>query len=255
MSGVNHFLWLQEISVDGVPFLPQLEQWLIEHREEILKDDYIWRTLSAAKIDFMLKHGVMPIGDTMHWTGAEWPWWYRSSPEVRGQYNEKVPDYGWNHLAEWTSEQSRRFEDWAKDERIRISQVFPPTESDELMVPLIESIAFDIPRTLVLNVMNSEGNLPNMPRAFQIEAPVNVSGAGIKKIQMPPLPRHILAHVYRDRVAPVEMELAAYQEHRRDFLIELILMDKFAVSLKQAEDFVDEILGLPWNFEMKAHYQ
>jgi hypothetical protein len=32
-------------------------------------------------------------------------------------------------------------------------------------------------------------------------------------------------------------------------------MDKFAVSLKQAEDFVDEILGLPWNFEMKAHYQ
>lgn len=255
MSGVNHFLWLQQATVDGKPFLPMLRQWLCDHRREVLEDDFIWRTTSAARMDFFLRHGVVPIGDTMHWTGAEWPWWYRSDAEVRMEFNEKDPSDGWAYLSDWTKGQTEKFGQWAENQEIRITEAFPPNESDELMVPLIESLALDIPRRFVINVMNRGGFVPGIPQDFQVEAPVMVTRNGLQPENMTPLPKHVLAHILRDRVAPVEMELAAYLEGRRDFLEELILMDKYAVSLKQVRAFLDEILSLPWNEQMKRHYQ
>jgi len=255
MSGVNHFLWLQDLWIDGQPFFDQLKAWLVERRDSLSADQYIWRTISAAKIDFFLKHGVLAIGDTMHWTGAEWPWWCRSNAEMRAAYNEKYPEDGWQHLSQWTAGQTDQFAAWSKDESIKISQVFPPNRSDELMIPLIETLSAGPPRVFVLNMLNTAGCVPGIPLDFQIEAPVYASMNGLQPLPLPSLPRQILAHIYRDRIAPVEMELSAYNEGRRDFLVELVLMDKYAVSLRQANALVDEILDLPWNTSMKNHYQ
>jgi alpha-galactosidase/6-phospho-beta-glucosidase family protein len=51
------------------------------------------------------------------------------------------------------------------------------------------------------------------------------------------------------------MELAAYTTGRRDYLEELVLMDKWATSLSQVRAFVDEILSLPYHQEMREHYR
>ena len=87
--------------------------------------------------------------------------------------------------------------------------------------------------------MNKDQVVPGIPEDFQIEAPVRVSRQGLERLRMPPLPKPILAHILRDRVAPVEMELAAYQQGRRDFLEELILMDKYASSINQVRAFLN----------------
>lgn len=63
-----------------------------------------------------------------------------------------------------------------------------------------------------------------------------------------------MANIMRDRVAPVEMELCAYESGDIELLVELVLMDKWATGMAQARAFVEEILALPYHAEMRAHF-
>ncbi len=82
-----------------------------------------------------------------------------------------------------------------------------------------------------------------------------VSKHGIQPIQTDGLPSELIAYILRDRVAPVEVELAAFEQGSRELLFQLILMDPWTRSEQQAHDLLDAILSLPWNEEMKAYYQ
>ena len=136
-----------------------------------------------------------------------------------------------------------------------MSEAFPPEHSGEVMVPLIESIACDVPRVLIGNVLNSGDFVPGIPRDFAVEIPTLVSRRGIEGIQTKGLPDAVLAQIWRDRVGPVTIELAAYDEGSRERLLELILADPWTHSLDQAEAMLDEILAMPEHAEMRAHYQ
>ena len=92
-----------------------------------------------------------------------------------------------------------------------VSEAFPPEHSGEVMVPLIESIACDMPRVLIGNVLNSGDFVPGIPRDFAVEIPTLVSKRGIEGIQTQELPDAVLAQIWRDRVGPVTIELAAYE--------------------------------------------
>ena len=50
------------------------------------------------------------------------------------------------------------------------------------------------------------------------------------------------------------MELAAFENHSREFLIDLIMMDPFNRTKDQAEGFLKEILDLPYHGEMKEYF-
>jgi alpha-galactosidase/6-phospho-beta-glucosidase family protein len=65
----------------------------------------------------------------------------------------------------------------------------------------------------------------------------------------------VLAQIWRDRVGPVTIELAAYDEGSRERLLELILADPWTHSLDQATTMLDEILAMPEHAEMRARYQ
>ena len=65
----------------------------------------------------------------------------------------------------------------------------------------------------------------------------------------------MLAQIWRDRVGPVTIELAPYDEGSWERLRELVLADPWTRSLTQAEAMVDEILAMPEFAEMRAHYQ
>jgi len=113
----------------------------------------------------------------------------------------------------------------------------------------------DIPRVFIVNVLNKGFLVPGIPEDFEVEVPALCSAAGVHPITTSSLPKTIIAHTLRDRVAPVEMELAAYENGSIDYLRELVLMDKWATSMKQVSAFVDEILDLPYHKEMKEHYR
>ena len=64
----------------------------------------------------------------------------------------------------------------------------------------------------------------------------------------------MIAQILRDRVAPVTIELAAYDRRSTGGLVDLVLTDPWTRSLDQAEQLVDEILAMPQHAEMRAHY-
>ena len=97
--------------------------------------------------------------------------------------------------------------------------------------------------------------MPGIPDDFAVEAQCLCQKDGIHPIRSKPLPRSILSYILRDRVAPVEMELEAYNKGSKELLLQVIMMDRFCTSREQASSFLDEILALPYHEEMRKHYK
>jgi len=51
------------------------------------------------------------------------------------------------------------------------------------------------------------------------------------------------------------MELAAYEKGNRALLTQLVMMDKWTQSVKNANDLIDEIFALPYHKELREHYR
>ncbi|NTV84770.1 MAG: alpha-glucosidase/alpha-galactosidase, partial [Bacteroidales bacterium] len=136
----------------------------------------------------------------------------------------------------------------------KMTDYLPPRKSAEQMVPIIESIACDLPRTYIVNVLNAGGYVPGIPVNFAVEIPAQVSARGIQAIQTAGLPPLVLQTLIRDRVVPWEIELQAYLKGQKKLLVELVSMDPWTRSYQQASDFVGEILSMSFHTEMKEHY-
>jgi alpha-galactosidase len=113
----------------------------------------------------------------------------------------------------------------------------------------------DIPRVLIANIFNSGSFVPGVPADFEVEIPTLVSKRGIEGIQTRGLPTSLQAYILKDRVAPVNMELEAYETGSKELLFELILMDPWTRSEQQAWSLLEDILALPYHEEMRRHYR
>ena len=69
------------------------------------------------------------------------------------------------------------------------------------------------------------------------------------------VPPALTAYIVRDRVAPIEVELEAYQTGSKELLLQLILMDPHTKSEGQACRLLDDILALPFHEDMRQHYR
>ena len=123
------------------------------------------------------------------------------------------------------------------------------------MIPLIESLACGVEHNVIVNVLNERGYVPGIPNDFAVEVPAFCGRQGIQPIATDRLPEPILARAMRDRVAPVNMELAAYDAHDLEMLVDLVMMDPWSRSREQAAGLVHEILDLPFHAEMKEWYR
>jgi alpha-galactosidase len=211
--------------------------------------------LSPKVVDLYRRFGAVPVGDTSHWSGAAWPWWYHSDDATEQAWHED-PKLGWDHYIEGSHANAARFASAAAEPRARVTDLFPPKLSGEAMIPIVEAIACDLPRVIYgVNLLNRGSYVAGVPQDFEIEVPALVSKRGIQPIQTDGLPPALIAHTLRDRVAPVELELAAYLAGSRDLLVQMILMDAWARSETQVRAFVDEVMALPHYAELAAHYQ
>ena len=254
IPGVNHFVWLTHLYHRGQDVMPLFDRWLetdaARYWETCKPSDF----LGPVAVDLYKKFGVFPIGDTCNPGGGSWPYWYHVDDETEKRWHESptqwYEDYfGW--LARTVAEIRRAGEDTA----IPVTQVFPPKASGEVMVPIIEAIACDIPRIIIGNIPNSGDFVPGVPRDFAVEIPLLVSKRGIQGVKTGGLPVPLTAYILRDRVAPVEVELEAYETGRKDRLLQLILMDPYTQSMPQACQLLDDILALPFNEAMRQHYR
>ncbi len=246
VAGVNHFVWLTHLYHEGRDLLPQLRveeatgPWGTSRRENMYQ-----------------LFGVHPIGDTCGWSGALWPWWNSTETTTEEGWKDdpQERDTFWDSYFNHVAEEPGKIRRVAHDESVRVTEAYPPRKDDELIVPLIESIACDLPRVFILNLQNNGGFVPGIPRDFEVEIPALASKRGIQGIATTRLPKEVVLHTIRDRVVPVEMELYAYSTGRKDLLLQLILLDKWAASMAQAEAFLEDILALPYHEEMRRHYR
>ena len=243
ISGVNHFVWLTHLYHQGTDMLPVLS--------ESVKDS------TDSRHVLYKQFGVHPIGDTAGWTGALWPWWNNVDKMHIDFWKDDPDDFtnGWDSYFNMVNKQAEDIKKHSSDLSIKVTEIYPPNKDDELMIPLIESLACDIPRVFILNVQNTNEFVPGIPRDFEVEIPALASKRGVQGMKTNGLPKQVLLHTLRDRVIPVEMELEAYETGSRDLLLQLIFMDKSTGSTRQAKDFLDEILLLPYHKEMKEHYK
>ena len=210
------------------------------------------------RVNFYQTHGVYPIGDTVCWTGASWPWWYHTDEDHDRYYEvgEGLPHDSWQNLFDENVDSFRQYIDIANDTSRKMTDMIGGKNSGgNDMVSIVESMTADIPKVFTVNVLNKGQLVPGIPEDFEVEVPALISASGVHPMQTEPLPKPVIAHTLRDRVAPVEMELAAYESGSLEYLKELVLMDKWSTSMSQTEAFLDEILNLPYHEEMKKHYR
>jgi alpha-galactosidase len=254
VAGVNHFLWITRLCYKGQDVFPLLDKWIEEQTAAGWKKaDATPPTRKAA--DLYRQYGAFPIGDTAGPSGASWPWWYHTDREVEKSWDEPLQSDFWDYYFKYVKENADRFQQIAADTSVKVTEVFPPTTTDELIIPLVESIACDIPRILVTNILNSGNFVPGIPNDFEVEIPTLVSKRGIQGIRATGLPKPILAQILRDRIAPIEMELEAYNNRDQNLLRQMILMDKWCRSAEQADALIRDVLALPYHSEMREHYR
>jgi len=205
-------------------------------------------------VDLYKKFGIFPIGDTATPGGGTWPWWYHINDEVEKKWKED-PEEWYNRYFIGGKEKIEQMNKISKDMSVKLTDIYPPKKSDEIIVPLVESIACDIPRVLQVNIPNTGNFVPGVPQDFEVEIPALVSKRGIQGIKTHGLPKPLISYLLRDRVAPVEVELQAYENGSKEMLLQLILMDPWTKSEEQAKGFLEDILGLPYHEEMRKHYR
>jgi alpha-galactosidase len=252
MPGVNHFIWLTEFAHNGEDAYPTLDRWVSEKADQYQRTHPPSDILGPKALDLYEKFGVFPIGDTCTPGGGSWPWWYHTDKAVEKIWRED-PDLWWNSYLGQLDRGGKGQAELLK-ESTRLTDNIPPKKSRQLTVPVIESIKGDIPRVIQLNILNSGKYLEGIPENFEVEISGRVSGRGVEGMKMKSLPRSLVQYILRDRVAPVELELEAYDAGSREGLVELIEMDPWTRSDKQARGLLDDVLALPEFASMNKHY-
>jgi alpha-galactosidase len=254
IPGVNHFIWLTKMFYQGQDVLPKFQRWVEEESARYFATCGESDHMGPKPVDLYKRFGVVPIGDTATAGGGSWGWWYHKDDDTERQWKENPAQF-WDWYFQWVDQVARDNIRIANDPSAKMTEYLKPEMSGEQMVPIIESIACDLPRTFIVNLANTGEYVPGVPADFAVEIPALVSKRGIQGIQTGGLPTAVLSYLLRDRVAPWEVELAAYRLGSRRLLEELVGMDPWTKSMSQARDFVTELLDMPGQEEMKRHYR
>jgi alpha-galactosidase len=254
IPGVNHFVFLTHFTYKGENAYPLLDRWIEEKAEDYWKTCGFSDHMGPKPVDVYKRFGLYPIGDTATPGGGTWPWWYHVDDETEKRWKED-PKTWYEGYFVGGKQRVEEMNKLAKDSSMKLTEVYPPKSSGEVIIPLVESIALDIPRVLQVNIPNTGKFIEGIPQDFEVEIPALVSKKGIQGIKVNGLPKSIIGLILRERVAPVEMELSAYIEGSKEKLLQLILMDPWTKSEEQARAFLEEILSLPSHKEMREHYR
>ena len=254
IPGVNHFVWLTDFYYKGESAFPILDKWIVNDSASYWKRCGPCDDLGPKAVDLYRRYGVFPIGDTCNPGGGTWPWWYHTDSETEKRWKEN-PEGWWNEYFASYLEQMNQIVRISSDSTRNVTQVFSPEHSGENIVPLVESLACDIPRVMQVNIPNSGNFVEGVPLDFEVEIPGLVSKTGIQGIKTRGLPQPLKSIMQRERVTQVEVELEAYQRQSRELLLQLVLTDPWTKSMAQAEDLLKDIFKMQCHFEMTQHYK
>ena len=276
MIGFNHVIWLTKFKYKGEDAYKYLDDFVKEDAEKFWK---VWREnvynpfdvdLSPAAIDMYKTYGLLPIGDTVRGGTWKYHWDLKTKQYWYGPYGGPDSEIGWAmYLARLRSRLNslaRAVFDLSKP----IAQYYPPRRSGESLVEIMDAIANNIEKThyvlhsevlsgkpvqvpIQVNIAN-RGAISGIPGDVAVEVPGRVSGRGVEPVVMTSLPRKVYKYVILPRLMRAEWAIEAFLTGGRDHLFNWLIVDPRTKSIKQVEEVIDAILGLPGNEEMAKHY-
>jgi alpha-galactosidase len=255
---VNHWVYLTQFRHKGKDLYPLVDRWIEEQA------DRYWATFqggygdsqrSRAAIDHYRRVGVMPIGDAAR-TFSEW--YYHTDLDTKRRWYGHLGGFdseiGWGLYLERLEDRIKHIHDVATDTAQRVTEVIKPERTREIQVPIIDAIANDNPGIFQVNVPNN-GAMAGIADDVVVEGKALVDAAGAKLLQVGTLPDKLMHLVLRPRVAKAERELAAYLTGDYDLLVGALLLDDYRThSLEQAERYLDAMLALPWNGDLRERF-
>ncbi|MGC8590513.1 MAG: alpha-glucosidase/alpha-galactosidase, partial [Athalassotoga sp.] len=163
-------------------------------------------------------------------------------------------EVGWTmylyHLKERADEMKKVYE----SPNFKITDAFPPEQSQEALIPFIESIATGRESRLILNVPN-KGSIDGLPDDVMVEIPVKVNGKGVSNEKIGKLPPKVMIHVMMPRWQRMEWVLQAFVDGDKQSLILGLMEDQRTKTYEQAEEVVDDLLSQDWNSKLREHYR
>jgi len=264
--GVNHWVYLTEFRHKGKDLYPLIDRWIEE------KADEYWATftgrfsesqLSRAAIDHYRRVGLMPIGDASR-TFSEW--YYHTDLETKRRWYGHLGGFdselGWAQYLQGLERNIQRIREVASDASQRVTDVIKPTArppdgppTREIQVPIIGAIANDRPGIFQVNVPN-RGAIENIADSVVVEGKALVDARGAKLLHVGKLPGKLMHLVLWPRIAKAERELAAFFHGDYDLLVGCLLLDDHRTrSLEQAERYLDAMLALPWNDDLRERFK
>jgi len=210
--------------------------------------------MSPAAIHQYRLYGLMPIGDTPRAGG----WWYHTDLATKKKwYNHQGgfdSEIGWGEYVGWMKYEAERVARVAQDESHPVTAEFKPVQSDEQIVPIIDSLVNDTERLFQVNIPNRGRLIEGFPEDLVVECQGAVSGAGIRGVAVPPLPPKLMAGAMIPRWQHAELVVNAMRTRDPGLLLLCLLHNHQTRSLEQAEKLLDAWLAHPQAKDIAQHF-
>ena len=252
MPGFNHWIWMTDFRYKGQDAYPILDEWIETGAEAYWAQTDGTRSfgdnqMTRAAIHQYQTFGLMPIGDTPRIAG----WWYHTDLDTKQRWYGPLGGFdseiGWGQYLVRISERVRRIEQTALGEDRLVSETFKPVQSNEQIVPIIDSLVNDVERTFQVNIPNRGSIIQGFPEDLVVECQGVVSSAGIHGVTVPSFPPKLMAGAMIPRWHRAELMVEALRSGDRDLALLYLLNDHRTRSLEQAEALLDEWLSDPRN--------
>lgn len=258
--GVNHCIWLTDFRHKGEDAYPLIDEWIETEAEEY------WKTWDGSPLDGEMSRAAVnlyrlferfPIGDTVQ-QNPSFAWWYHADDQTMRKWFNKHGGFfsktGWDYYLEGLNRRLDRMNQLYKKPSMLVSSEFPPKESSEQHIPIIDALVNDNEGKFQVNVPNN-GALVDFAGDVVVEVPSIVSGRGVQPIHVGSLPKRLTLQILRTNVLRMEFGLEAFLSLDKTALLNMILLDHRTKSYEQAEKVMKSLLALPFNEDMKEYFR
>ena len=258
--GVNHCIWLTDFRHNGEDAYPLIDEWIEKKAEEY------WRTWDGSPLDGEMSRAAVnlyrvferfPVGDTVQ-QNPTFSWWYHADDQTMRKWFNKYGGFlsktGWDYYLEGLSKHIDRMNQLYKDPSTSVSSEFSPKASNEQHIPIIDALVNDNEAKYQVNVPN-RGALTGFADDVVVEVPGIVSGRGVQPVHVGPLPKRLTLQILGTCVQRMELGLEAFLSQDKEALLNIILWNHRTRSYEQAEKVMEDLLALPFNEDLKAHFR
>jgi len=263
MPGFNHFIWMTDFRYRGENAYPILDAWIETNSEKYwaeYKPAYYENQMSRAAIDQYKLFGLMPIGDTPRLTDTPrvLGWWYHTDLETKKRWYGHLGGFdseiGWNQYLDKMEQNVQMVERAAMESSKPITATFEPKQSDEQVVPIINSLVNDQSGTYQVNIPNRGHILPDFPEDLVVEVQSVINGSGVHGVHVDPLPKKLVAGAMIPRWQKAEMMVEALRSHDLSLLRLYLMYDPRTHIPEQVDALLEEWLNEPRCHEVAQHF-